>query len=182
GLSIVLYLARISRPEVRRWSPPESMTGREAPTQPCPQLPVIQVDGSIFFGSTSFVKDSLLRILRAHPQASHLAIRMGAVNHLDASGVHGLEEIVDELQQRGGNLLLLEPKLEILHVLDNAGLLETIGANNIIHQRTRDAIVKILPQLDDEICNTCSTIAFGNVCEIHRNALAKKSEEQGASS
>ena len=181
GLSIVLYLARISRPDVRRWSPPESMTGGEQPSQPCPQLPVIQVDGSLFFGSMSFVKDSLLRILRSHPQASHLAIRMGAVNHLDASGAHGLEEIIDELHQRGGNLLLLEPKLEILHVLDNAGLLEKIGASNIIHQRTRDAIVKILPQLDDEICNNCSTNAFGNVCEVHRNALAKKTDEQGAS-
>jgi SulP family sulfate permease len=181
GLSVVLYLARISRPDVRRWSPPESMTGGSPSAQPCPQLPVIQIDGSLFFGSMSFVKDSLLRILRAHPQASHLAIRMGAVNHLDASGVHGLEEIIDELRQRGGNLLLLEPKMEILHVLDNAGLLETIGTNNIIHQRTRDAIVKILPQLDDDICNVCTTNAFGNVCEIHRNALAKKTEHQGTS-
>jgi SulP family sulfate permease len=181
GLSIVLYLARISRPEVRRWSPPESMTRGESPAQPCPQLPVIQVDGSLFFGSMSFVKESLLRILRAHPQASHLAIRMGAVNHLDASGVHGLEEIIDELRQRGGGLLLLEPKMDILHVLDNAGLLESIGANNIIHQRTRDAIVNILPQLDKEICNNCSINAFGDVCVIHRNALAKKSDEQEAS-
>jgi SulP family sulfate permease len=177
GLSIILYLARISHPRVRRWSPPESITGDEPSSQSCPQLPVIQVDGSMFFGSMSFIKDSLLGILRAQPQASHLAIRMGAVNHLDASGVHGLEEVIDELSQRGGNLLLLEPKMEILHVLDNAGLLEAIGANNIIHQRTRDAIVKILPQLDDDICNSCTTIAFGHVCEIHRNALAKKTEE-----
>ncbi len=181
GLSIVLYLARISRPDVRRWSPPESMTGGEASPQPCPQLPVIQVDGSIFFGSISFVKESLLRILRAHPQTSHLVIRMGAVNHLDASGAHGLLEIIDELRQRGGNLLLLEPKMEILHVLDNAGLLEMIGTSNIIQQRTRDAIVKILPQLDDNICQACAINAFGNVCEIHRNALAKKTEEQGVS-
>jgi len=181
GLSIVLYLARISHPDVRRWSPPDSITRGEPPSQPCPQLPVIQVDGSIFFGSMSFVKDSLLRILHAHPQASHLAIRMGAVNHLDGSGVHGLEEIIDELDRRGGNLLLLEPKMEILHVLDNAGLLETIGASNILHLRTRDAIVKILPRLDDDICKSCTSNAFGNICEIHRNALTKKTEEGGAS-
>ena len=177
GLSIVLYLARISRPDVRRWSPPESINESEPPSQPCPQLPIIQVDGSIFFGSMSFVKDSLLRILRAQPQASHLAIRMGAVNHLDASGAHGLAEIIEELGQRGGDLLLLEPKMEILHVLDNAGLLETIGTKNIIHQRTRDAIVKILPRLDDDICRSCTRNAFGDICEIHRNALAKKTEE-----
>jgi hypothetical protein len=69
--------------------------------------------------------------------------------------------------------------MEILHVLDNAGLLETIGTSNIIKQRTRDAIVKILPQLDDDICQSCTINAFGNVCEIHCNALAKKTEEQG---
>lgn len=181
GLSIVLYLARISHPEVRRWSPPESVTGGEPSPQPCPQLPVIQVDGSMFFGSMSFVKDSLLGILRVHPQASHLAIRMGAVNHLDASGVHGLEEVIDELSRRGGNLLLLEPKMEILHVLDNAGLLETIGSSNIIHLRTRDAVVKILPQLDEDICNDCTSNAFGNICEVHRNALTRKTVKGGAS-
>ena len=181
GLSIVLYLARISRPDVRRWTPPESMTGGEPAAQSCPQFPVIQVDGSIFFGSMSFVKESLLRILRAQPQASHLAIRMGAVNHLDASGVHGLEEVLDELRQRGGDLLLLEPKMEILHVLDNAGILEKIGTKNIIHQRTRDAVVKLLPRLDGNICIACTTNAFGNVCEIHRNALTSKTDEQGAS-
>ncbi len=179
GLSIVLYLARISRPGVRRWSPPESMTGGNASPQSCPQLPVIQVDGSMFFGSMSFVKDSLLGILRSQPKASYLAIRMGAVNHLDASGVHGLEEVIDELERRGGNLLLLEPKMEILHVLDNAGLLETIGAKNIIHQRTREAIVKILPLLDNDICNSCTINAFGQVCEIHRNALSRKTEHGG---
>lgn len=181
GLSIVLYLARISRPDVRRWNPPESMTGGDAAAQPCPQLPIIQVDGSLFFGSMSYVKDSLLRILRANPKARHLAIRMGAVNHLDASGAHGLEEIIDELHRRGGNLLLLEPKMEILHVLDNAGLLERIGTSNIIHQRTRDAIVKILPQLNDDICSTCTINAFGNACEIHRNALTRKTGEQEVS-
>lgn len=181
GLSIVLYLAKISRPDVSRWSPPISLAGDEPTTQSCPQLPVIQVDGSIFFGSISFVKDSLLRILRVYPQARHLAVRMGAVNHLDASGAHGLDEIIDELHQRGGNLLMLEPKMEILHVLDNAGMLKKVGASNIIQQRTRDAIVKILPQLDDEICINCSHNAFGNVCEIHRNALVRKNENPGDS-
>ena len=158
------------------------MVGDDPNPQPCPQLPVIQVDGSIFFGSTSFVKESLLRILRAHPQASNLVMRMGAVNHLDASDVHGLEEIIDELHQRGGNLVLLEPKMEILQVLNNAGLLERIGTGNIIQSRTRDAIVKILPQLDGDICQKCTINAFGNACEIHRNALAIKKVEQGDTS
>ena len=108
-------------------------------------------------------------------------IRMRSVNHLDASGVHGLEEIIDELEHRGGSLMLLEPKMAILHVLNNAGILEKIGTGNIIQQRTRDAVIKILPQLDGEICKRCTINAFGNACEIHRNALIQKNEDRGNS-
>lgn len=107
-----------------------------------------------------------------------MAIRMGAVNNLDASGVHGLEEIIDELESRGGELVLLEPKMEVLHVLDSAGLLERIGARNIIHQRTREAIVEIIPRLDDRTCLDCEIRAFGTVCERHRNALLKQSNQK----
>ncbi|HEX9593339.1 MAG TPA: SulP family inorganic anion transporter [bacterium] len=161
GLSLVLYLARTSRPHVREWVPDRRLSQTTDTSRPthCPQLPVVQVDGSLFFGSMGWFNDEIRRILRNYPDACSLILRMDSVNHLDATGAAGLEELLALLNDRGGHLYLGESKREVVQVLKNSGLLEKIGSENLF-LRTRDALHKVQPTLDPRICAGCSALAF----------------------
>jgi len=161
GLSLVLYLARTSRPEVREWVPDRRLfqTGDTSRLPHCPQLPVVQVDGSLFFGSMGWFNDEIRRVLGNYPDAKSLILRMDAVNHLDATGAAGLEELLHLLIDRGGRLYLCETKLGVVQVLKNSGLLEKIGPENLFVY-TRDALRKLEPQLQPAICARCDVLAF----------------------
>ena len=103
-LSIGLHLAKTSRPQIYE-EIPDFSTGKMKPAalgDGCPQMDIVYIEGSIFFGSSAFVQEDLLRRLRNHPETINLLIRMHRVNTLDASGVHVLELLLEEVRRRGG--------------------------------------------------------------------------------
>lgn len=171
GLSLVLYLARTSRPEVREWVPDRRLfqTGDTSRLPHCPQLPVVQVDGSLFFGSMGWFNDEIRRVLGNYPDAKSLILRMDAVNHLDATGAAGLEELLSLLRDRGGTLYLCETKRAVVQVLKNSGLLEEIGPENLFVY-TRDALHKLEPKLDPTLCQGCDALAFEECATLQANA------------
>jgi len=120
---------------------------------------VVQVDGSLFFGSMGWFNDEIRRVLGNYPDACNLILRMDAVNHLDATGAAGLEELLSLLRDRGGTLYLCETKRAVVQVLKNSGLLEEIGPENLFVY-TRDALHKLQPGLRLEICGQCGALAF----------------------
>jgi SulP family sulfate permease len=107
----------------------------------------------------SWFNDEIRRVLRNYPNAHSLILRMDAVNHLDATGAAGLEELLTLLNERGGHLYLGETKQEVVQVLKNSGVLEKLGAENLF-VRTRDALHKVQPALDPRICSGCAALAF----------------------
>jgi len=161
GLSLILYLAHTSRPEVREWVPDRRLfqTSDTRLLPHCPQLPVVQVDGSLFFGSMAWFNDEIRRILGNYPEAKDLILRMDAVNHLDATGAAGLEELLHLLRHKGGGLYLCETKRGVVRVLKNSGVLEQIGPENLF-VFTRDALHQLQARLRPEICARCDVLAF----------------------
>ncbi|MCU0579040.1 MAG: SulP family inorganic anion transporter [Desulfobacterota bacterium] len=107
-LSIGLHLAKTSRPRIYE-EIPDLQTGKmkaAALEDNCPQVEIVYIEGSLFFGSAAFVQEDLLRRLRNQPRIINLLIRMHRVNTLDASGVHVLELLLEEVRRRGGDLYL----------------------------------------------------------------------------
>jgi MFS superfamily sulfate permease-like transporter len=81
---------------------PDLNTGRMVSStfgRMCCQMDVIRVEGSIFFGSAAFVLEDLQRRRKSHPNMACLLIRMHRVNNFDASGVHVLELIQDDVRR-----------------------------------------------------------------------------------
>jgi len=107
----------------------------------------------------AWFNDEIRRILGNYPEAKDLILRMDAVNHLDATGAAGLEELLALLRDKGGALHLCETKRGVVQVLKNSGLLEKIGPENLF-VFTRDALHKLQPGLQPEICGRCDVLAF----------------------
>jgi SulP family sulfate permease len=120
-LSIGLHLAKTAHPRIYS-NVPDLQTGK---------MVVVRIEGSIFFGSATFVLEDLRRRLKNHPRMANLLIRMHDVNILDASGVHALEIVLDEVGERGGGLYFSDVNPRVLQVFKNSSLLGQVGEGRV---------------------------------------------------
>jgi sulfate permease, SulP family len=169
-LSIGLHLAATSHPRMHTMVP-DLETGKmvgSARGQSCCQMEIVFIEGSIFFGSAEFVLDDLQRRLRNQPDTANLLIRMHKVNTMDASGVHILEIVLEEVQARGGSLLFAGVNHRVFDVLKNSGFLKEIGESHV-RTSTGAAIRKAMRDyFYPSICAACPVIIFKECPDLKR--------------
>ncbi len=162
-LSLILYLEKVSRPSIVTRTPDPRLPNRafsSDPTLPqCPQLRIIRIDGSLFFGSISHIQEAFDRFREQFPEQKHLAIICQGINFADISGC---EALVQEAQQRkaiGGALYLVNVKQGLWDALDRCGALEEIGERRVFQSKAA-ALHAIFQKLDKEICMRCDRRIF----------------------
>ena len=162
-LSLVLYLNRTSKPRVTAKLPHEGSERRTmtavAPDAGCPQLAIVSIDGSLFFGATASVKDALADIDRALPGRHHLLLLAHGINFLDLAGAEFLAREAKERRARGGALYLAHMKPGAAEMLERSGLIEEIGHENVFASKTK-ALEGIYARLDPAVCAGCTVRAF----------------------
>ena len=165
-LSLMIFLRKTSRPKLQPRVPdPEDrrrrfVTGASLPE--CPQMKILQLDDSLYFGSVSHVGE-LLRLYREHyPEQSHLFLLTKGINQVDVAGA---ELLLSEARARrtiGGDLYLYRLKDSAAKVMERGGYLEEIGENNIFDTKA-EAIRGIFERLNKNICANCEFRIF-NEC------------------
>ena len=161
-LSIGLHLAATSHPRIHSVVP-DLQTGKmvdSAYGETCPQMEILHIDGSIFFGSATFVLDDLQRRLRNHPHTANLFIRMHRVNTIDASGMHVFEILLEEVSRRGGAIYFSGVDHKVFEVFKNSGFLKEIGETHI-RGTTRKGIRQAMREsFCPAICASCDYVIF----------------------
>jgi SulP family sulfate permease len=161
-LSIGLHLAKTSRPRLYSVVP-DPASGKlvgSAFGEICPQMDVVNVQGSIFFGSAAFVQEDLQHRLRHNRPGFSLLLRFHRVSLLDASGAHLLESLLQEIRGGGGDLYLAGANPRVFEVLKNSGLLKEIGAGHI-RPTTEKAIRQAMREtFCPAVCAACEILAF----------------------
>ncbi|MCG6916634.1 MAG: SulP family inorganic anion transporter [Deltaproteobacteria bacterium] len=169
-LSIGLHLAETSHPRIHSVVPDLS-TGKmvgSARGKICCQMDVVTVEGAVFFGSVTFVLEDLQRRLKNHPYMANLLIRLHQVNVLDASGIHVLEVLLEEVRERGGGLYFAGVKPRIFQVFKNSGLLREVGESHF-RSATGSAIRQAMREsFCPAVCATCEYIIFVECAELKR--------------
>ncbi len=167
-LSIGLHLAKTSHPRIYSVVPDlesDRMVGF-ARGRTCCQMDIVQIEGSLFFGSATFVLEDLQRRMRHHPDVANLLIRMHHVNIMDASGVHIIENVLDDVIDRGGGLYFSGVNHRVFAVLNDSGLLRDIGHANI-HATTYNAIRQAMrDKFCPVICAGCIAAVFTECREL----------------
>jgi SulP family sulfate permease len=162
-LSLMLYLARTSRPRIVDVKPDPTEHGYLLTTRSglpdCPQMKIVRLNGSIFFGAVDHVQSVLQRIDADNPAQKHLLIEMTGVNFVDVAGAEMLAMEAKRRRRLGGGLYLYRVNDEVMSLLARGGYLEDIGKENIFPVRSR-AVGFIYPKLDTEICRTCERQIF----------------------
>ena len=169
-LSIGLHLAKTSRPQIYE-EIPDFPTGKMKPAalgDSCPQVDIVYIEGSIFFGSAAFVQEDLLRRLRNHPETINLVIRMHRVNTLDASGVHVLELLLEEVRRRGGDLYLAGVNHRVFEVFRDSGFLKELGETHL-RDTTGSAVRSAMREtFCPAVCAACDRVIFQECPELKK--------------
>ena len=171
ALSLVFYLNRTSHPKITNLAPDSKAERRKLTTDPsqpeCPQIRIIRIDGSLFYGAVSNVTGQLRRIERHNPGQKHLLVVGSGINFID---MEGAEVLADEARRRraaGGNVYLVGIKEQVFYQIRRAGYMKTIGHKNIFDSKTI-AIGAACEALDKEICQTCTARIFRE-CDAFEN-------------
>jgi SulP family sulfate permease len=163
-LSLLVYLNRTSRPQMRTFVPdPRHEKRRMAAMAPglaeCPQVKIMSVEGSIYFGAVDHVESHLETLREVARGQKHLLIVARNVNFVDVAGAEALAHEARKRRAVGGSLALQGLRQPVQAVLKNSGLLAGIGEENVFRSKT-DAIAAIFPRLDRDVCARCKARIF----------------------
>jgi len=159
-LSLVFYLKRTSQPTIVEILPdpnshrPLFNPAHEDQQLRCPQLRIIRIEGSLFFGAVNFVKDYLENI-----SEPNVLIVGDSINHIDIAGAEMLMHEAQRRRDKGHALYLSNLKAGVDQYLARGEFREEIGNHQIFSSKSV-AIKQIYSNLNPEICASCKSRIF----------------------
>jgi sulfate permease, SulP family len=131
------------RPEIIDPKDPAKLAGLEIPDG----VEIYEVNGPFFFGVADKLMDTLSELERP---PSVFILRLRAVPHIDATGLHALEEFVNKCKRQGTALLLGGVHAQPMFEMTKVGLLEQIGVENMFED-VEEALDRATELLGDQI-------------------------------
>jgi SulP family sulfate permease len=162
-LSLLLYLTRTAHPPVLDVKPdpgPNSYHFSSDTGLPdCPQLKMVRINGSLFFGAIDHVQSAFEQVDEANPGQKHLLVVASGINFVDMASAEMLAHEANRRRRLGGGLYFYRLKDAPRAVLEQCGHLDAIGRENLFPVKTR-AVGEIYRRLDPEICRRCTVRIF----------------------
>lgn len=170
-LSLVIYLLQASKPRVLVRMPDPRYAQRrfstDASLPECPQLKIVRIDGSLFFGAVSYVAERLRILARRNPGQKHLLIFARTINTIDVAGAELLVQVARQRKQAGGGLYMSHLQDVAVKILSRGGYLDDIGRQNLFDTKAA-AISAIFEHLDRNICSRCDKRVFTECQSVAR--------------
>ena len=163
--SLFFYLNRTARPNIISMAPdseepPRHLINLERkPLAECPQLKIIRIDGSLFFGAIHHVEEGLEVLKEQGLRYQHILISGDGINFIDMAGADMLAEQAKQLREKRGGLYLVGIKNGALKTLYQSKTINIIGKHNIFTSPA-EAISAIDKKLDPEKCYLCHRNIF----------------------
>lgn len=165
-LSLVIFLARTSTPEIVTLAPnvdeknntKKLININKKPVNQCPQLKILRIDMSIYFGSITHIQNRLHQLIEQE-NIKHILIIGTGVNFIDLSGAEALVSDSNRLKAQGGGLYFAELKGSVYEFISKNCFVAKVG-NRQFFDSKKDAIKTIYTRLDPSICETCTARVF----------------------
>jgi SulP family sulfate permease len=163
-LSLIVYLNRTSRPQMRAVAPdPRHSVRRFGPVAQgiaeCPQLKIMAVEGSIYFGAVDHVESHFETLRAVAREQKHLLVVARNINFLDIAGGEALAREARARRWIGGRLWLQGLRQPAEDLLRKSGFMTEVGEDAVFRDK-REAIARIFDKLDPGICARCRARIF----------------------
>lgn len=163
-LSLVFYLSRTSRPQMLSRVPdprhPKRTFTNSLDLPECPQLKIMRIEGSLFFGAVNHVEQILQSVDTDNPGQKHLLLIGKGINFVDLAGAEMLVQEANRRQRLGGGLYFYEVKDTVCSILHRGGYIKILGDENIFHSKTEALATLVNDRLDHAICRRCDKRIF----------------------
>ncbi len=165
-LSLVLFLAKTSTPRI----PTLSFDGEvgdskrkfininKKPVKQCPQVKIIRIDMSIYFGSINHIQNRIAHIVD-NENIYHILIVSSGINFIDLAGAEALIAENTTLKKLGGGLYFVSMKSSVYEFSAKSGFIKHVGNNHFFDSKT-EAIASIYERLDKKVCSKCNALIF----------------------
>jgi SulP family sulfate permease len=165
--SLFFYLYRTSQPAIEERVPPRAelgnprrkFVGADGDNPGCPQMAILRVRGSLYFGAVEHVRHELHAIDETQPRRKWLMLLMQGVNFLDHAGAHLLQHEARRRRTLGGGLMLVTVQPDVKRMLERSGCLDEVGPGRIVFSKG-EALRTVYPLLDSSTCRTCTLRIF----------------------
>ena len=165
-LSLMLFIAKTSTPDVHTLAfgtpPGESdrrlQNIRKAPLVQCPQLKIIRIDMSIYFGSINHIQKQISQIVD-NQRIYHILIVASGVNFIDLAGVEALLIENKRLKAQNGSLYFVAVKSTAYEFMEKVNFINEIGRDNFFDSKA-EAINVLYDRLDKSKCEKCQALVF----------------------
>ncbi|KAJ8436499.1 hypothetical protein Cgig2_003197 [Carnegiea gigantea] len=149
---------------------------------------IVRVDAPIYFANISYIKDRLREYeskseldgsMRRGPEVERVhfvIIEMSPVTYIDSSAVQALKDLYHEYKSRGIQIVIANPKREVLVTLTKAGLVDLIG-KEWYFVRVHDAVQICLQHVQggpNELSRTPDSLVEGKRGFFQRSNLRKE--------
>ncbi len=165
-LSLVLFLAKTSTPAIPTLAldpSPDDETRKliniaKKPLKQCPQLKIIRIDMSIYFGSINHIQKRIAKISDIE-RINHILIVGSGINFIDLAGAEALVSENNRLKQCDGGLYFVGLKASVYEFAAKSCFIKHIGSDHFFDTKGQ-AIASIYKRLDKDVCNTCNALVF----------------------
>ncbi len=169
-LSLLLYLNRTSRPVMSDVKPsPEEGHYHFTPDSElpdCPQLKILSLNGSVFFGAVEHVQRIMNDVDAKCPTQKFLMLACPGVNFIDLAGGQLLAQEARRRRRMGGELFIFNMRNAPREALRRDGHEQVIGDDNFIPLGVLDPVGEIFDRLDPKMCATCTRRIFRQCSEM----------------
>ncbi len=125
----------------------------------CHYLKIIRIDGPLFFGAVNHVSEYLYNIDKSLMRKRNVLIIGCGINFIDVAGAELLAQEARRRRGQRGGLYLCELQHQAYSVLERGGYVDIIGREHIFASQ-KEAIAKIIPEVDKMICRNCKKHVF----------------------
>jgi SulP family sulfate permease len=165
-LSLILFLAKTSTPRIPTLSidpDPDNNTRKltnieKKPLIQCPQLKIIRIDMSIYFGSISHIVKRIAQITD-NERVYHILIVASGINFIDLAGAEALIAENNRLKKSNGGLYFVGLKSSVYEFGARSGFIKQLGSDHFF-DRKQIAISSIYRRLDKDKCKHCTYRIF----------------------
>ena len=161
-LSLFFYLEKTAKPNIAEMGISKDHNFinllRDSTIEECPQLKIIRIDGSIYFGAIEVLSDYFSELYE-EGKTKNVLIIAGGINFIDLAGAEWITNEVIKWQKRGGGIYFSGLKMVSQAIMTKGGFREQIGLENFFKDK-HSAIHTIYGKLDKNICESCSTRVF----------------------
>lgn len=172
-VSLLFYLQRTSQPSIRelvpsfinRDNPQRKLVPVDTDAPACPQMSILRVEGSIFFGAVEHVQQHFRHVDESDPNKKHLMIAARAIGFIDLAGAELFAKEAVRRRKMGGGLYIVGVQPDLCEMLKRSGQVDTVGEDQIFRHKG-EAIKSIYSRMDNDICANCTARVFH---ECHRN-------------